>query len=123
MDEDFEDQQEDYTTTFQNLYDIPVHHVWSHRNFTMFIDVVNWGSDMAIFQRYYSCEHFWPFYNKIMGTIYPDFKISSNAELMKDSDLVEAYHVVEQERRAGLEAFKSTQRPKSKSASLKAEKI
>lgn len=121
MDEDFEDQQEDYTTTFQTLYDIPVHVVWEHRGFTMFIDVVNWGSDMAIFQRFYGCENFWPFYNKIMGTIYPDFTISTNVEFMKDAGLVEAYHMVETERKAGLEAFKAAQKSRSKSASLKAE--
>jgi hypothetical protein len=121
MDEDFEDQQEDYTTTFKNLYDIPVHHVWDHRDFTMFIDVVNWGSDMAIFQRYHSCENFWPYYNKIMGTIYPDFKISSNTEFVKDAGLVDAYHIVESERKAGLEAFKHAQKSRSKSASLGAE--
>jgi hypothetical protein len=121
MDEDFEDQHEDYATTFQTLYDIPVHHVWEHRNFTMFIDVVNWGSDMAIFQRYYSCESFWPFYNKIMGTIYPGFKISSNVEFMKDAGLVDAYHMVESERKAGLEAFRNAQRSRSKSVIFKVE--
>ncbi|EHK96627.1 hypothetical protein M7I_7677 [Glarea lozoyensis 74030] len=121
MDEDFEDQNEDYMTTFQTLYDIPVHHVWEHRHFTMFIDVVNWGSDMAIFQRYYSCDNFWPFYNKIMGTIYPEFKVNSNEVFVKDQALVDAYRMVESERKAGLEAFKAAQRPRSKSGSFKAE--
>lgn len=117
MDEDFEDQQVDYSATFQNLYDIPVHHIWEHRNFTMFIDVVNWGSDMAIYQRCYNCENFWPFYNKIMGALYPTFAISSNVEFGKDAALMDAYHIVEVERKAGLEAYKIAQKARSKSVS------
>jgi hypothetical protein len=119
MDEDFEDQQEDYSSSFQTLYDVPVHQVWEHRNFTMFIDIVNWGADMAVFQRCYSSDNFWPFYNKLMASIYPDFKINSNAALMKNSGLMDAYHVLESERKNGLEAYKSGKMTKSNSASLK----
>ncbi|KAG9234449.1 hypothetical protein BJ875DRAFT_12267 [Amylocarpus encephaloides] len=107
MDEDFEDQQEDYSAAFQSLYDIPVHHVWERRTFTMFIDIINWGSDMAIYQRSYGCDNFWPFYNKLVAAIFPDFKIDSNAALSKNEDLLNSYQILMTEHKAGREAYRA----------------
>lgn len=79
---------------YRQLYDLEPQVVWEHRQFNMFIEMVNMSIDMEEWS-HQDNEAFSNNYDKVCKAILPCFKISTDEELKADPELLRAYNLME----------------------------
>ncbi|CAG8954594.1 hypothetical protein HYFRA_00004511 [Hymenoscyphus fraxineus] len=82
-------KQDGKSTYFKDFYHLDPELVWKHRNFTMFVDMINMGVDMDTWRN--RTPAFVDNYNKLIKEILPDFKIGSDEELQAVFELDRAF--------------------------------
>ncbi|KAI9049989.1 hypothetical protein LZ554_006134 [Drepanopeziza brunnea f. sp. 'monogermtubi'] len=95
----------DQASGFIDIYGIPAQTVWQHRNFSIFIHILNMGVDMKVYTTAYrygfNSTGFQSNYKKVMGKVCPSpskLAITSDEAFNMHSDLVFAYNRMRSER-------------------------
>ncbi|KAJ5038219.1 uncharacterized protein L3040_007086 [Drepanopeziza brunnea f. sp. 'multigermtubi'] len=95
----------DQASGFVGIYGMPAQTVWQHRNFSIFIHILNMGVDMKVYTpayRYgFNNTGFQSCYQKVMGKVCPSpskLAITSDEAFNMHSDLVFAYNRMRSER-------------------------
>lgn len=84
------DSEDGENGLFYQMYNFEPNFIWEHREFEMFIEMINMGVDMEEWAQMDN-EVFHKNYNTVINAILPDFKISTDKELKENAELDRAY--------------------------------